>query len=106
MRISLEVQYRCVIYLYDGSGFFLYSQINKTQEDVLQLDEEGVWVHCPVLPRSETRHHSLLTEKQQDKGGEVIISRVWCTRLALDMWYLKVLALKVALDRFIRCIEV
>jgi len=50
-----------IVYLHDQTWrLFFCSDVNETQEDVLQLDEEGVWVHCPVLPCPETRHHPLL----------------------------------------------
>lgn len=59
---------------------------------------------------SHARKHDITRcwQKKRDKGGEVMwmISGVWCTPLVLDVWYLKVLALKVALDRFVCCIEV
>ena len=60
-------------HLYDSSQgegghlLVLLGQVDQPQEDVLQLDEEGVRVHGPVLPRPETRHHPLLGGR--NKGG-------------------------------------
>ena len=45
-----------------ADGFLLHSDVDEAQEDVLELDEEGVRVHSPVLPRTETRHHALLPQ--------------------------------------------
>ena len=38
---------------------------DQAQEDVLQVDEEVVGVDGPVLPRSETGHHSLLGRQKK-----------------------------------------
>lgn len=63
----IMVKYCCFMYLLnDDRGFLLCSDVDEPQEDVLQLDEEGVGVHGPVLPGPETRHDSLLPQ-----GGEV-----------------------------------
>ena len=38
----------------------IYLHWHESQERVLQTYQVFVGIHCPVLPRSETRHHFLL----------------------------------------------
>lgn len=49
------------------------SRFNKPQEYILQLDQERVWINCPVFPYTKTSHDSLLQieriERETFRGG-------------------------------------
>lgn len=95
------------MYLHQDDRSLLLCEVHQAQEDVLQLDEEGVWVHGPVLPGTETGHDPLLRQKDEDSVSETTVTVTVTTASELsDHCYLEVLALEVSLDRFVRRIEV
>lgn len=68
---SVMVMYQYNTHLwYDSNRLLFYCKINKTQEDVLQLDEEGVRIYSPVLPCTEAWHHTLLHEGDERQMSE------------------------------------
>lgn len=88
-------------------GLLFWREINKTQEDVLQLDEERIRVHSPVLPCPETCHHPLLQQKDKNYNMESVMMRATRSITAhAEDCYLKVLTLKMSLDCFVCGIEV
>lgn len=110
VQVQMKTRWsQCVfLHLYNKWDLLL-RDVNQTQKDVLQLNEEGIRVDGPILPRSETWHHSLLSQPRENKHVSWVISKVnplalvrlWSRRL-----YLKVFALQVSLYRLVCGIEI